>query len=82
MYPFDISTGERKVKKIMKYLHKSKELLLNTNNNCHSFQVRGKVVSLNNLNSITTPPENWWKKLGLQEEKGHYESRNGEGEMS
>lgn len=60
---------ESKVKKRTKYLHKSKEFLLNTNDNCHSFQVRCKVVSLHNLNSITTPPGNCRKKLGLQEER-------------
>lgn len=69
MHPFNISTEKGKVKKRTKYLHKSKELLLNTNDNCHSFQVRCKVVSLHNLNSITTPPGNCWKKLGLQEER-------------
>ena len=37
-------------------LHKCKKFLLNANNNRHSFQVGCKMVSLNNLNSVTTSP--------------------------
>lgn len=37
----------------IRYLNKSKELFLNTNDNCHSLQMRSKVVPLHNLNSIS-----------------------------
>lgn len=38
------------------YLNKSKELLLNTNNNSHPLQMRSKVVPLHNLNGISISP--------------------------
>jgi len=40
-----------------KYLHKGKKFLLNTNNHSHTFQMRCKMMSLNNLYRISAPPK-------------------------